>query len=223
MDYDYQRLRLMVEVDDYNSGEAAGELRRIQTLGEELFPDARVLLVGSISQFTVMMDYVTRGQITSLFMALGVISVLLSLVFGSLKTGLIAMIPNLAPALAVGGIMGFAGIPLDMMTVTVIPMLLGLAVDDTIHFISHSRLEFERTGNYHESICRVFLSVGTALFLTSTALILCFSAYLASAANVFVNMGILVSAGIAAALATDYFVVPVLLDPFPPRSTSNVL
>jgi predicted RND superfamily exporter protein len=59
-----------------------------------------VLLVGSGSQFTVMMDYVTRGQITSLFMALGVISVLLSLVPGSLKTGLIAMIPNPAPALA---------------------------------------------------------------------------------------------------------------------------
>jgi len=97
VDYDYQRLRLMVEVDDYNS---AGELRRIQTLGEQLFSDARVLLVGSISQFTVMMDYVIRGQITSLFMALGVISVLLSLVFGSLKTGLIAMIPNPGPALA---------------------------------------------------------------------------------------------------------------------------
>jgi hypothetical protein len=212
VDYEYQRLRLMVEVDDYNSGEAAGELRRILALGEELFPDARVLLVGSISQFTVMMDYVTRGQIKSLFIALGVITVLMSLVFGSLKTGLIAMIPNLAPALAVGGIMGFAGIPLDMMTVTVIPMLLGLAVDDTIHFISHSRLEFARTGSYHETFCRVFLSVGTALFLTSTVLILCFSAYLASAANVFVNMGILVSTGIAAALAADYFVVPVLLN-----------
>ena len=222
VDYEYQRLRLMVEVDDYNSGEAAGDLGRIQEMGKQMFPDARGLLVGSISQFTVMMDYVTRGQIKTLFIALGVISVLLSLVFGSLKTGLIAMIPNIAPALAVGGIMGFAGIPLDMMTVTVIPMLLGLAVDDTIHFISHSRLEFERTGNYHESICRVFLSVGTALFLTSTVLILCFSAYLASAANVFVNMGILVSAGIAAALAADYFVVPVLLNRVRPFGEETV-
>lgn len=211
VDYDYQRLRLMVEIDDYNSGEAADELRFIQKRGKELFPEAKVLLIGSISQFTVMQDYVTWGQIKSFFLALGVVALLMALVFGSLTTGLIAMIPNVAPALVVGGIMGFAGIPLDMMTVTIIPMLLGLAVDDTIHFINHSQLEFERCGSYAESTRRVFVSVGAAMFLTSLALILCFAAYAASIAQVFVNMAYLVGAGIAAALVADYFVTPVLL------------
>jgi hypothetical protein len=211
VDYDYQRLRLMVEIDDYNSGEAARELRLIQERGKELFPTANVLLIGSVSQFTVMQDYVTWGQVRSFFIALGVIAVLMTLVFGNLKTGLIGMIPNVAPAVAVGGIMGFAGIPLDMMTVTIIPMLLGLAVDDTIHFINHSQLEFMRTRNYRESTRRVFITVGTALFLTSLVLILNFSVYLASAAKVFINMGFLVAAGILAALAADYFVTPVLL------------
>lgn len=214
VDYDYQRLRLMVEIGDYNSGEAAMGLRLIQERGRELFPDAKVLLIGSISQFTVMQDYVTWGQIKSFFIALGLIALLMTVVFGSLKIGLIGMIPNIAPALAVGGIMGFAGIPLDMMTVTVIPMLLGLAVDDTIHFINHSQLEFERSRSYRESIRRVFLTVGRAMFLTSLVLILTFSAYLSSTANVFVNMGILVAAGILAALAADYFITPVLLTLF---------
>ncbi len=212
VDYDYQRLRLMVEIDHYNSKEAVRELRLIQERGRELFPEAHVLLIGSISQFTVMMDYVTWGQVKSFFIALGVIALLMTVVFGSLKTALIGMIPNVSPALAVGGIMGFAGIPLDMMTVTCIPMLLGLAVDDTIHFINHSQLEFARTRSYAESTRRVFVSVGTALFLTSAALILCFSAYLISAAKVFVNMGFLVAAGILAALLADYFVTPVLLN-----------
>jgi len=211
VDYDYQRLRLMVEVDDYNSAQAARELHRIEELGGKLFPDAKILLIGSISQFTVMMDYVTWGQIKSLFIALGVITVLMAVVFGSLKTGLIAMIPNISPVLAVGGVMGFAGIPLDMMTVTVIPMLLGLAVDDTIHFINHSQLEFERTQSYVESTRRVFATVGVTLLLTSVVLILTFSAYLSSAANVFVNIGFLVAVGILAALAADFFVTPVLL------------
>jgi predicted RND superfamily exporter protein len=211
VDYDYQRLRLMVEIDDYNSGEAARELRLIQERGRELFPDAKVLLIGSVSQFTVMQDYVTWGQVKSFFIALGVIAVLMTLVFGNLKTGLIGMIPNVAPAVAVGGIMGFAGIPLDMMTVTIMPMLLGLAVDDTIHFINHSQLEFTRTGDYRESTRRVFITVGTALFLTSLVLVLNFSVYMASVAKVFINMGILVGAGIVAALAADYFVTPVLL------------
>lgn len=212
VDYDYQRLRLMVEIDDYNSGEAVRELRLIQERGRQLFPEAHVLLIGSISQFTVMQDYVTWGQVKSFFVALGVIALLMTMVFGNLKTGLIGMIPNVAPALVVGGIMGFAGIPLDMMTVTCIPMLLGLAVDDTIHFINHSQLEFTRTRSYAESIRRVFVAVGTALFLTSAVLILCFSAYLVSAAKVFVHMGFLVAAGILAALLADYFITPVLLN-----------
>ena len=212
VDFDYQRLRLMVELGDYNSGEAARELRLIQERGKQLFPEAHVLLIGSISQFTVMQDYVTWGQVKSFFIALCVIALLMTIVFGSLKTGLIGMIPNVAPAIVVGGIMGFTSIPLDMMTVTCIPMLLGLAVDDTIHFINHSQLEFTRTRSYAESTRRVFFSVGTALFLTSTVLILCFSAYLISAAKVFVNMGYLVTAGILAALLADYFITPVLLN-----------
>jgi predicted RND superfamily exporter protein len=225
VDYDYQRLRLMVEIDDYNSGEANRELQKIKGRAKELFPDAHVLLIGSLSQYSVMQDYVTWGQIRSFLTALVVIAVLMMLVFGSIKTGLIGMIPNISPALAVGGVMGFAGIPLDMITVTIMPMLLGLAVDDTIHFINHSQLEFNRTGSYRETTQRVFVSVGTALFLTSLVLILSFSAYLFSVAKVYVNLGFLVTAGILAALAADFFITPVLLSwtqPFGKEKTIHV-
>ncbi len=138
----------------------------------------------------------------------------MSLVFGSLRLGLIGMIPNVAPALAVAGIMGFADIPLDLMTVTVMPMLLGLAVDDTIHFISHSQLGFHLTGNYRDATRRTFLVVGSAMFYTSLVLVLSFSAFMISEVKVFINMGVLIGAGILAALATDYFVTPVLLQQF---------
>ncbi len=214
IDYDYQRLRLMVEVNRYNSSEATRELRAVREYGKELFPDADVLLIGSLPQYTTMMDYVTWGQIKSFFLALGVISILMTLVFGSIRIGLIAMIPNIAPALVVGGIMGFANIPLDIMTVTIMPMLLGLAVDDTIHFINHAQLEFKRTGSYQQCTEKVFVMVGTAMFFTSLILILSFAAYLISPAKVFFNMGLLVGAGVLAALAADYFVTPVLLQQF---------
>ncbi len=216
VDYDYQRLRLMVEIADYNSAEGLRELEYIQQRSKELFPDATIMLTGSISQFTVMMDYVTRGQVRSFFFALVVVGILLVVVFGSIKTGLIAMIPNISPALVVGGIMGFSGIPLDILTVTIMPMLLGLAVDDTIHFINHYQLEYNRTGSYGESTRRVFRTVGVALFLTSMVLILNFSAYLGSLAKMYVHLGILVPAGILSALAADFFVTPVLLDRFRP-------
>ncbi|WP_169743005.1 efflux RND transporter permease subunit [Desulfobacter vibrioformis] len=216
VDYDYQRLRLMVEIANPDSKEINRELRLIRERSKECFPDAKVLFIGSISQFAVMMDYVTWGQVRSFLTSLVLIGILMSIVFGSIKTGLIAMIPNIAPALVVGGIMGFANIPLDIMTVTIMPMLLGLAVDDTIHFINHSQLEYSRTGSYAESTRRVFSTVGVALFLTSMVLTLNFSAYLASLAKVYVSMGILIPAGILAALAADYFVTPVLLNYFRP-------
>nr|WP_321256782.1 MMPL family transporter [uncultured Pseudodesulfovibrio sp.] len=133
------------------------------------------------------------------------------IVFGSLKIGLIAMIPNIAPALVVGAIMGFADIPLDLVTVTIIPMLLGLAVDDTIHFINHSQLEFEHCGRYAESNRRTFLAVGGALLMTTIVLTLSFAAYMASDVKIFVSMGFLVGSGLFAALAADFFITPTLL------------
>jgi len=211
VDYDYQRLRLMVEMGYYNSTEAKRELRWIKDRARELFPGAQVLLTGSIPQFTVMMDYVSWGQIKSFLLSLVIVSLLMTLVFGSLRTGLIGMIPNIAPALTVGGIMGWAGIPLDMMTITIMPMLLGLAVDDTIHFVNHSQLEFNRCGNYALSVQRTFTTIGVSLFMTTVVLTLTFAVYLTSIIRVFVSIGILVGAGLFAALLADYFVTPVLL------------
>ncbi len=216
IDYDYQRLHLMVEVSDYNSKEMKNELNLIKERSRDLFPDAKLMLIGSITQYTVMMDYVIWGQIQSFLIALALIAVLLMAVFGNIKIGLIAMIPNIAPALIVGGVMGFSGIPLDMMSATIMPMLLGLAVDDTIHFINHAQLEYQKTGDYALSIERVFKTIGIALFMTSAVLILNFSAYLISDANIYRNMGILVAIGIASALLADYFVTPVLIRHFKP-------
>ena len=211
MDYDELRLHMMVELKDYNSAEIESELAYISKRANELFPGARLIKAGTLAKYTAMQDIVAFGQIKSFLIALGLIAVLLILVFGNIKTGLIGIIPNIAPALAVGGIMGFAKIPLDMMTVTIMPMLLGLAVDDTIHFINHSHLEFDRTGSYYSGIRRTFIVIGSALFATSVVLVLNFSAYLTSDAKVYSNLGLLAGSGIAAALLADFFVTPILL------------
>lgn len=216
VDYDYQRLRLLVEVNDYNSEESAKELKLIQQLGNKLFPDAKLLFTGVLPQYTVMMDYLTWGMIKSFFFTVGVIVILMIIVFESIKTGLIGMIPNIMPAIAVAGIMGYADIPLDMITVLTIPMLLGLSVDDTIHFINQCQLGFLRTPNYRSSIRGAFISVGTAIFLTSLVLMLTFSVYLLSPAKVFLHMGFLVPLGVLIALLTDYLITPVLLMLFKP-------
>ncbi len=214
IDYDGKWLHMQVDIHDYNAKELKRELDRIEQKAQELYPDAAVLIAGTAAEFTVMQGIVVWGQIKSFAIALGIITVLLIIVFGSVRTGLIGLIPNIAPALVVGGIMGFIRIPLDMITVTLMPMLLGLAVDDTIHFINHCHLEYERERDYARSIRRTFIVVGPALMTTSIVLVLNFSAYLVSDARFFFNMGILAVAGILSALLTDFTVTPILLKLF---------
>ena len=107
MDYDYRRLRLMVEMSNYNSGEAERELADIEQRASELFPDAKVTAVGNLPQFTTMMQYLVRGQIQSFLISVLIIGVILMIVFQSVRIGLIGLIPNLFPAICVGGYMGW--------------------------------------------------------------------------------------------------------------------
>lgn len=214
IDYEYKRLRMMIEVRSYNSKELNYENELLHKKAEELFPNARLSVVGIVPQFSKVIDYVVKGQINSFLIAIAIIAIMLMVVFGSIKTGLIGLTPNVAPALTVGGIMGYMGIPLDMMTVTIIPMILGLAVDDTIHFFNHGRLEFEKTGNYRKSIIKTFGTVGVALVLTTLILSANFLAYTTSIANMFIHIGVLTTAGMIAALLADFFITPILFKQF---------
>lgn len=211
MDYDYRRLRLMVEMDDYNSAEAERELADIQQKAAELFPDAKVTAVGNLPQFTTMMQYLVRGQVQSFLLSVLIIGIILMIVFGSIRIGLIGLIPNIAPPIFVGGYMGWAGIPLDMMTATIIPMMLGMAVDDTIHFINHSKLEFDRTNCYHTAIRCTFRIVGVAIVTTSIITSAVFAGFMDSSCLQFYNFGLLAIIGIMSALLADLFITPVLV------------
>lgn len=219
IDYDYQRLRVMVEMRDYNSVEAARELEVLGLAAARLFPEATCGFVGTIAQFSVMQKYVYTGQIISFGLAILVITLLMILVFGSVKTGLIGMVPNITPALIIGGIMGWADIPLNMMTITIMPMLLGLAVDDTIHFITHAKAAVRRTGHYRTGILRTFGAIGVPLILTSLVIISNFAVYTTSIANVYIQVGILAGIGVLTALLTDFFITPILIQRFRPFDT----
>jgi hypothetical protein len=163
-------LRAEVQLQKFLAAEIARELDRIEELGKELFPNARVSVIGSAVQFGEMNGKLVAGQLKSIGVAMIVICVLLVVVFASLGTGFIGMIPNIAPLMAIGGYMGFGNSPLDMMTMTIMPMLLGIAVDDTIHFINHIKFEFEKCGDYHTAIIRSFGTVGKTLAMTTIIL-----------------------------------------------------
>lgn len=214
MDYDYRRLRLMVEIENYNSAETEKELAELETEASKLFPGAKVTMVGNLPQFTTMMQYLVKGQIQSFFLSVLLIGIILMIVFQSIRVGLIGLIPNLFPAICVGGYMGYMDIPLDMMTACIIPMMLGMAVDDTIHFITHSKLEYVRTGNYSRAINNTFHIVGTAIITSSLVTSAVFATFSTSVCEQFRNFGILSVIGIMAALVADLFITPVLVNKF---------
>jgi len=193
IDYDYRRLRLQVEMNGYNSGEAERELKDVAEVAEKLFPDAKI---------------------TSFAVSLLIIGVLMMLVFGSIRLGLIGLIPNIMPAITVGGLMGWLGYPLDMMTATIMPMILGLAVDDTIHFINHGHLEFQRQHNYRKATLRTFRIVGTPILLTSLVISANFAMYMTSNGLTIIHMGILSVAGVLTALLADLCITPLLFRRF---------
>jgi len=214
VDYGYRYLRLSVHLNDMQVKQMTEDFNEVSRYAKELFPKSEINIVGTVPQFIKMIDYITRGQIISFGIALLVIAVLMMIVFGSVKTGLIALIPNLTPALVIGGIMGFSGIPISSSTVLIMPVILGLAVDDTIHFINHSKIEFLRTRNYSESILRSIRSVGVALVFTTLVLGANFLTYLTSEVKYYFFLGILAVSGMLSALLADFFITPLLFKRF---------
>ena len=210
MDYDYKRFRLQIEMKDYNSNEAEKEMAALEREARRLFPGAHVTVVGNLPQFTVMQQYVERGQMWSMLLSVLVIGLILVLIFGNWKVGLVGMIPNIAPAIIVGGVMGWLDYPLDMMTASLIPMVLGIAVDDTIHFINHSHVAYDRYGNYQQAINRTFRTEGLAIVMSTIIVSATFAGFILSDATQIRNWGILAVAGMVSALLADLFLTPIL-------------
>jgi len=157
---------------------------------------------------------------SSLSVAAGIILVVIGLAYRSLRVGLIAVVPNLFPLAVTASLLVLLGRPLEITSVCAFTICLGIAVDDTIHFLSRFRHELAVDGDVDASIQRSFIRVGTALILSSVVLIAGFATVLTSQMpghQVFAGMA---CATIAAALVGDLIILPAMLACFIPRGTS---
>ena len=107
--------------------------------------------------------------------------------------------------------MGYAGVNLDMITAMIMPMILGIAVDDTIHFTNHIKYHFELTGDYRSAIENSYREIGKTMIMTTIILCAMFAIFLTSTMNVLINIGWLSVVGLGSALIADYTITPVLL------------
>ncbi|WP_319559375.1 MMPL family transporter [Marispirochaeta sp.] len=211
VDEEYSLLRGQVNVSRFDSSEISYELEQIEAMAEELIPEADLAVVGSAVRFAAMNDKIVIGELKSFLAALFIIAILLALVFTSITTGLIGLIPNITPVIAIGGVMGYFDFQLDMMTMVIMPMLLGIAVDDTIHFINQIKYEFEITGDYHTAIINAFAGIGKTLAMTTVILSFSFGAYAFSTVQTLHHVGLLAPLGLITALVADYLMTPALI------------
>jgi len=207
----YSMIRLQVGTKDLNAQETIREIDFLQKTAHELFPDAEITITGGMPEYAALNHYVAKGQINSLCIALSVIAILMIIVFRSIKLGLIGLVPNITPLLVIGGFMGLTHTPLDFLTITIAPMILGLSVDDTIHFLDYIKSEFKSTEDYLQATACALKVVGRALFITTAIIVVAFSIYGFSNLHIMVNLGILIILGIASALLADYFITPILI------------
>jgi len=223
MDDTRRFLRVSVQVKA-SSTAMARCFDKVRAIAAGIFPQGtEVRIVGEIPLMVGMVNLLSHGQVTSVLAAFGVITLLMIAILRSVPLGLISMIPNTFPVLVIGGMMGLAKIPLDMVTVMVMPMIIGIAVDDTVHYILHFQQEYRRTGSYLEANRGAFQKAGKAILFTSVILALGFLIFALSDMRSLVSMAVLSSAGILAALAADLVITPALFVALKPWGRSTLL
>jgi predicted RND superfamily exporter protein len=184
-------------------------------------PDFEIVLQGSAVKRWKNLYRVIVDLALSLGTASFIIFFVLSIVYRSLRLGLISVVPNIFPLAMTGAMMWFFGQSLEIVSVCAFTVCLGIAVDDTIHFLTRYKEELTRGGDISAAIRRAFIGVGTALVMTTIVLIIGFATALLSDARdhrIFATMGMLTIGG---ALFADLFFLPALLVQFAkPKSES---
>ena len=182
---------------------------------------ANVSLTGMLILYNNLLQSLFRSQVLTLGAVFVAIILAFAVLFRSLKVAAIAIVPNLLAAGLVLGLMGWLGIALDIMTITIAAVSVGIAVDDTIHYIHRYHEEWHRSGDYRAAIHRSHASIGRAMYYTTFTITIGFVSLSVSDFIPTVYFGLLTGFAMVSALACDLVVLPVLLAVFKPYGEAS--
>jgi hypothetical protein len=195
--------RLLHELDA-ESKKAMGGLATLQPAG---YPPLYVKII----------DYVMSSQIRGFFIALGVIFIMMVVGLRSVRLALISLPPNLFPVLVMMGVMGVFDIHLDVATATVGAIVIGVAIDDTVHFLHHWKAAEEQGLSWSDSVAHTFGKAGKAAVMTTLLLVGGFPVLMLAGVKTVFYFGLLTTVAAIAALYADLFILPLLLRLWPAR------
>jgi predicted RND superfamily exporter protein len=195
-------------IDAYQYG---GFLNTLKLYFEEAFPETQITLTGMMPLLSQTIRNAIKSMARSYIIALVVITVLMVLLIGRFRIGLLSMIPNLAPILLMLGIIGATPISMDLFTMLVASIAIGLAVDDTIHFMHNFRRYYEHSSDPQKAVHQTLQTTGRAMLVTTVVLAAGFFIFVFATMKNLFNFGLLTALTVIMALAADYFVAPALM------------
>ncbi|NOQ70316.1 MAG: MMPL family transporter [Gammaproteobacteria bacterium] len=181
-------------------------------LTEELgLADEQVHLTGMLVLYNNLLQSLFKSQILTIGLVFVVILLMFSLFFRNLKMATLAILPNIIAASMVLGLMGWLRIPLDIMTITIAAICIGIAVDDTIHYVHRFTEEFSKDGDYWASVKRSHNSIGRAMYYTTITITLGFSILALSNFIPSIYFGLLTGFSMLMALLANLTLLPLLI------------
>jgi len=206
-------IRVIESDPELNRNELINEVRAGLQSNFGLTPE-QVEVSGMLVLYNNVLQSLYQSQILTLGVVLGVIMVMFLILFQSLRIAVLCIIPNIIAALLVLGIMGWLGIPLDIMTITIAAISVGIGVDNTIHYMHRFRREFHRLGNYKAAMYVCHGSIARAMYFTSLTIVAGFSILVLSNFIPTIVFGLLTSIAMLVALLGALTLLPQLLISF---------
>ena len=219
VDARFRTARVTIKVPWRDALSYVGFMDDIRALFERDFGDMKLAggegvqieITGIMSLFGRIIFAAMHSAAQSYVIAMGVITLMMILLIGNLRLGLLSMVPNLGPILVVLGFMGWFSIPLDMFTMLIASIAIGLAVDDTIHFMYHFKRNYSRTSRVDLSVSEALHTAGRAIITTSIVLSTGFFIFIFASMNNVFFFGTMTGLAILLALAGNVFLAPALM------------
>ena len=220
-----EQARLTVRVK-----ETSKDLRRdefLRTVREHLqeslgFAPERVQFTGMLVLYNNVLQSLFRSQILTLGAVFVAILVMFLVLFRSLSLALITLAPNMLAAGLVLGVMGLVGIPLDIMTITIAAIVVGIGVDDCIHYVHRFIKEFSVDRDYCAAMYRCHNSIGRAMYYTTLTVVVGFSTLTLSNFNPSIYFGLLTVLAMVAAVLGALLLLPRLILVFKPLGPEGI-
>ncbi|MGB0545478.1 MAG: efflux RND transporter permease subunit [Candidatus Pseudothioglobus sp.] len=187
------------------------------------FDEGDFYFTGTFSLYNNLLQSLFSSQIKTIFTVFSIIFVLFVIVFRSISVALIAVIPNTLPSLIILGLMGLMGIPLDIMTITIAAIAIGIGIDNAIHYISRFKTELLVDGDFVSSMYRAHNSIGVSMFYTAATVAIGFVVLILSHFIPSIYFGIFMAIAMLSAVIVNLTLLPKLLITFKPRMNKKVL